>query len=210
MIESRIKRALGVVSIVVALGYGSRAAYKLHYEEVFEAQVQNWNIMIEARTEECAREFRDYLCDRLPYWREIRREVLVYRNEAGENARQSLAIAIGTPIGLWSLFFLIRWIWTGRIRNSWSPDTEKQPFVTKQVLYWVLGILGCAFLFAVNFVVFPSGRAVQVLVKSAVQAIGLVFIVWVVGKIREVIQRRAERKRAAQIDPAGPPQTSGH
>ena len=130
-------------------------------------------------------------------------------NEAAGEAAQSLAIAVGIPVALWALFFLLRWIWTGRIRNTQSLAAETRPFFTKQVRYWSLWILGCAFLFAISVLVLPSGRAVQSLVSSAVQVILLVLVVWIISKIREAIKKRAEQKRAARpVASVDPPQAS--
>ena len=76
MIESRIKRALWAVSILIALGFGGHFAY------VF---------------------FR---------WWDF------------EETQQSLEIAVGIPIALWTLFFILRWIWIGNIRSAQSLETQ--------------------------------------------------------------------------------------
>jgi len=224
VIESRIKRALWAVSILITLGFGGQFAYEYYLMEVADFSVQEWGAKYNALIKDCADPEPEPGSLRLPCqssfrgtpedikdanhrWAEANRRW----NEAAGEAARSLAIAVGAPVALWALFFFVRWIWTGRIRNSQSLAAEKRPLFTKQVLYWGLGILGCAFLFAVNVLVLPSGRAVQVLVSTAVQGIGLVLLVWIVSKVREARQKRSEQKRAAQpVASVDPPQASGH
>lgn len=213
MIESRIKRALWVVSILIALGLGGHSAYKFHEANRLEADGQQWNSLNGAwYAAKCEGEQLDPDISHLCHDAWGTRSFYNYApNRATNEAVDSLAIAVGIPIGLWTLFFLLRWIWTGRIRNLQSPAAKKPPFFTKQVLYWGLGILGCTFLFAVNVLVLPSGRAVQVLISTAVQGIGLVLVVWIVSKVREARQKRVEQKRAAQpVASMDPPQASDH
>lgn len=198
MVEQRIRRALWAISVLVIFGFGARAAYKIHYERLFEVHVQELNATISERSEECARERKDYLCDRIPHWRELRREVLEWKNEAGEEARSSIVLAITIPLSLWGLFFLSRWIWTGHVVKSRLPRTEKRTVFTKKVLYWGLGLVGFAALFGVNVAVLPPARAMAVLISSLVQVLGLVLVFWIAAKIREVIKRRAEHKRATR------------
>ncbi len=47
------------------------------------------------------------------------------RSLAVEKTRFSLALAVGIPALLWSLFFLSRWIWTGHFRGHGAEQTEK-------------------------------------------------------------------------------------
>lgn len=224
MIESRIKRALLIVSILIALVFGGQFAYEYSLMEVADYSVQEWGAKYNALIKDCADPEPEPGSLRLPCqsssrgtpgdindadrrWAEASRRW----NEAAGEAAQSLSIVVGGPVALWTLYFLLRWIWTGKIRNSQSPAAEKRPFVTKQILYWGLGILGCVLLFVVNVLVLPSGRAVQVFISTAVQGIGLVLVAWIVTKVREARRKRAEQERAAQpVATVDPPHASGY
>lgn len=217
MIESRIKRALWVVSILIALGFGGHSAYEFRQEAASERHFQYWVAKSSERRKECDKRTEEVrakagaaadweisnasiTCNptRFNELDEGVSRTATATSEAAYAAQQSLAIAVVCPIALWTLFFLLRWIWTGRTGVPQSLEKGKRPFFTKQVLYWALGILGCVFLFAVNVLVLPSGRALQVLISSVVQGTGLVLLVWIVNKVRETRRKRAEQERAVQ------------
>ncbi len=126
MVESRIKRALWAVSILIALGFGGNSAYEYYQEGKHAATVQEWIAQSRAIREECAgrseEDRRLGLCEsRQRHMSEAIIEFGHYRNEAAEEAQRSLVIAVGTPIALWTIFFLLGWIWTGQLRNSQPP-----------------------------------------------------------------------------------------
>jgi hypothetical protein len=133
-----------------------------------------------------------------------------YRSEAAEVAEQSLKIAVGIPLSLWSLFLLVRWIWTGKFRHSQSLVEEEPSILSKRTVYWSLGIVGCAILFALNVLFLPSGRAAQVIVSAAIQGLGLALVAWVAVKVRDAIQRRSQDKKPAAQPGAAtdPPQAA--
>lgn len=227
MIERRIKRVLWAVSILIALGFGGHSAYEFRKEVMWEDEFQEWVAKSKEHAKECEKLTKEVKAKAgsAAGWEIINARAFCestavnegvslssrVKFKAADAAQQSLAIAIACPIALWTLFFLLRWIWTGKIRNPQSLAAETHQFFTKQILYCGLGILGCVLLFVVNVLVLPSGRAVQVLISTAVQGIGLVLVAWIVTKVREARRKRAEQERAAQpVAAVDPPHASGH
>ncbi len=123
MIESRIKRALLAVSILIVLGFGGHSAFKFSEVHTLRADGQQWTKLNGAwYAANCKREQRDpdtsLLCRNAC---EMRSFYGYAPSRATDEAGVSLAIAVAIPVVLWTLFFLLRWIWTGRVRNSQPP-----------------------------------------------------------------------------------------
>lgn len=141
MIESRIKRALWTISILIALGFGAHSAYNFYDANTLEVAGQKWNRLNGAwYGANCERiEQRD------PYNSchdagSMRSFYIHAPGRAREAAADSLAVAIGTPLALWALFFLLRWIWVGGIRNSQppvSPEKASSGSQTRTSTNWI-------------------------------------------------------------------------
>ena len=214
MIEARIKRALWAVSILIALGFGGHGAYKFFDAYQIDTAAQQWHDLNDKwYSETCGRAELDSaarsVCN--DAWK-MRAYYSYGPNRAREEGATSLAVAIAVPVGLWSLFLLLRWIWTGDAGPPKSPETQQLSPLKRKSLYWILGVIACVALFAVNVLVLPPGRALQVLISSVVQVVGLVVIVWIARVLYTAVHGRAQRKeRAAQQGaPVDPPQASGH
>lgn len=194
MIESRIKRALSVLSIAIGLGYGSQAVIKLANAREAAADLERWQ-----REESpwywanCERSepnsdpdsfFRTRsvlihtpVCDRMRITRDH------YRSTSQRGvAAVPAAVAVGGPIAIWTLFFLGRWIWTG---TAWPPRASVEGraglLSTNPRRYGAL-VLGIVFLVAVNALVLPAGRAKSVLISSVVQGVGAAVLVWILAR----------------------------
>ena len=143
MIERRIKRALWAASILIALGFGGHSAYEFRQEVKWEGSFQEWVARSRKHDKECERQTEEVkakagsatgweiinaraYCDSTTINEGVSQSSRV-KFEAADAAQQSLAIAVVCPVALWTIFFLLRWIWTGSIRGTRLPQTERRP-----------------------------------------------------------------------------------
>lgn len=128
MIESRIKRALWAVSILVLIGFGGHSAYEFRQEVEWDGVFRDWATRDRERNEKCApmseEDRRLSMCSSSTIYEGISIAVRA-RRDAAEAAQSSLVISVVCPIALWALFFLIRWIWMGSIRQR--PSLVRKP-----------------------------------------------------------------------------------
>jgi hypothetical protein len=129
--------------------------------------------------------------------------------------RLFLGMAVGVPVALWTIFVLIRWIGTRKNHNSHLRASDARITYAKLVHIssnWMLNsVFLFLFVFAVNVLILPSGRALEVLISTAIQGAGLFFLVLIISKISEARQIRTEENRIAQsVASVEMPEESNH
>lgn len=128
MIETRIKRTLVALSIPIAVGYGLYGASKFSEAKRLDAGHRQWHLDNAAWYDaNCKTDYDSILkgtaseqpkaCGEL--WR-TRESYRSWANRAKTDADRALVTAATVPLALWTLFFIGKWIWAGRIRPARS------------------------------------------------------------------------------------------
>jgi hypothetical protein len=192
-IEARFRRALVAVATIATLGFAAHAAWSyqssLGAREIAES---TWRVLWQQAAERCDQAPGSFHCERKEEYSRHRSELWAIYHESIDQAQTSALGALATPLIALGIYFLSRWIWTGKLRTSPPPpkestsaasdSSEARPVYRK---YWtyLLGI-PAALLVIVLLLAFRPGATAAALISGLIQAIGLAVVVGIVALVR--------------------------